>query len=118
MYNFRQTESMSCPIKTSTFAELNIVVLRRYIAATHATHVQVWKTPSTLVREFAPFVLHRVYTGHYDDALSLTWSPDSQYALVRCCTTTKLTSNLSQMFLVYIQRLDSTPVYPAPRRRV
>lgn len=49
----------------------------RYIAATHASHIQVWQTPSHLVREFAPFNLHRVYTGHYDDALSICWSPDS-----------------------------------------
>ena len=50
----------------------------RYIAVTHGSHVQVWRTPNHLVREFAPFVLHRTYTGHHDDVLSIQWSPDSQ----------------------------------------
>lgn len=55
-----------------------LTVLRRYIAVTHGSHVQVWRTPNHLVREFAPFVLHRTYTGHHDDVLSVWWSPDSQ----------------------------------------
>ena len=55
----------------------------KYIAATHGSHIQVWQTPSHLVREFAPFNLHREYTGHYDDVLSITWSKDS-----RCFLTT------------------------------
>ncbi|PKI85088.1 U3 snoRNP protein [Malassezia vespertilionis] len=46
----------------------------RFLAVTHGTHVQVWRTPSVLVREFAPFVLHRTYTGHSDDVLSISWS--------------------------------------------
>ncbi|KAF4584923.1 hypothetical protein EYR40_001749 [Pleurotus pulmonarius] len=50
----------------------------KYIAVTHGPHVQVWRTPNHLVREFAPFVLHRTYTGHHDDVLSIRWSPDSQ----------------------------------------
>ncbi|KAG9220133.1 hypothetical protein CCMSSC00406_0007172 [Pleurotus cornucopiae] len=50
----------------------------KYIAVTHGSHVQVWRTPNHLVREFAPFVLHRTYTGHHDDVLSIQWSPDSQ----------------------------------------
>ncbi|KAF5314620.1 hypothetical protein D9611_007160 [Ephemerocybe angulata] len=50
----------------------------KYIALTHGSHVQVWCTPNHLVREFAPFVLHRTYTGHHDDVLSIEWSPDSQ----------------------------------------
>jgi hypothetical protein len=52
-------------------------VLHRHIAVTHGAHVQVWRTPNHLVREFAPFVLHRTYTGHHDDVLSIQWSPDS-----------------------------------------
>ncbi|KAH9976252.1 WD repeat protein [Lactifluus volemus] len=56
-----------------------------FIAVTHESHVQVWKTPNHLVREFAPFVLHRTYTGHHDQVISIEWSPDS------CCfiTTSK-----------------------------
>ncbi|KAM6503419.1 Quinonprotein alcohol dehydrogenase-like superfamily [Amanita muscaria] len=50
----------------------------KYIAVTHGAHVQVWKTPNHLVREFAPFILHRTYTGHHDDVLSIQWSPDSK----------------------------------------
>ncbi|CAA7264355.1 unnamed protein product [Cyclocybe aegerita] len=49
-----------------------------YIAVTHGAHVQVWRTPNHLVREFAPFNLHRTYTGHHDDVLSIQWSPDSK----------------------------------------
>ncbi|KAI0302427.1 WD repeat protein [Multifurca ochricompacta] len=49
-----------------------------FIAVTHGSHIQVWKTPNHLVREFAPFNLHRTYTGHHDDVLSIEWSPDSQ----------------------------------------
>ncbi|KAG6817113.1 hypothetical protein H0H87_012634 [Tephrocybe sp. NHM501043] len=50
----------------------------KYIAVTHDSHVQVWKTPNHLVREFAPFTLHRTYTGHHDEVLSIQWSPDSK----------------------------------------
>ena len=51
---------------------------RRYLAVTHGSHVQVWRTPSVLVREFAPFVLHRTYTGHHADVTGIEWSPDSK----------------------------------------
>lgn len=54
----------------------------KYIAVTHSSHVQVWKTPNHLVREFAPFVLHRTYTGHHDEVLSIEWAPDSKYVNV------------------------------------
>ncbi|KAF9530143.1 WD40-repeat-containing domain protein [Crepidotus variabilis] len=49
-----------------------------FIAVTHGAHIQVWNTPNHLVREFAPFNLHRTYTGHHDDVLSIEWSPDSK----------------------------------------
>ena len=48
---------------------------------THGAHIQVWKTPNHLVREFAPFNLHRTYTGHHDDVLGIQWSPDSKYVI-------------------------------------
>jgi periodic tryptophan protein 2 len=51
----------------------------RYIAMTRETRVQVWRTPNYLLREFAPFDLHRTYTGHHDEVLSVEWSPDSKY---------------------------------------
>ncbi|KAH8103094.1 WD40 repeat-like protein [Cristinia sonorae] len=50
----------------------------KYIAVTHDSHVQVWRTPNHLIREFAPFNLHRTYTGHHDEVLSIEWSPDSK----------------------------------------
>lgn len=53
----------------------------RYLAVTHGTQVQVWRTPSVLVREFAPFVLHRTYVGHFDDVLSITWSKNGRFFL-------------------------------------
>ena len=51
--------------------------MHRYIAVTHDAHVQVWRTPNHLAREFAPFTLHRTYTGHHDEVLSIQWSSDS-----------------------------------------
>ncbi|KAF9159335.1 hypothetical protein DFQ26_006631 [Actinomortierella ambigua] len=50
----------------------------KYFAVTHGKQVQLWKTPG-FHREFSPFVLHRTYTGHYDDVVSLSWSPDSKF---------------------------------------
>lgn len=50
-------------------------------------HIQVWHTPSTPDQnvdgelEFAPFILHRVYTGHYDTVQSIEWSSDSRFFL-------------------------------------
>ncbi|EJU02450.1 WD40 repeat-like protein [Dacryopinax primogenitus] len=52
-----------------------------YISVTHGSHVQLWRTPNHLLREFAPFELHREYTGHHDAVLSITWSADSKYFL-------------------------------------
>ncbi|KAI9847960.1 MAG: hypothetical protein M1837_001477 [Sclerophora amabilis] len=50
-------------------------------------HVEVWRTPSTPDSntngelEYAPFVRHRVYTGHYDAVQSIEWSSDSRFFL-------------------------------------
>ena len=50
-------------------------------------YVEVWHTPSTPDQnvdgelEFAPFVKHRVYAGHYDTVQSLEWSSDSRFFL-------------------------------------
>ena len=47
----------------------------------------MWHTPSTLDSnidgelEFAPFVRHRVYTGHYDTIESIRWSGDPRFFL-------------------------------------
>ena len=52
----------------------------RYIAVGQGPKTQVWVTPSTLAREFAPFTLHREYTGHGDEVVSITWSRTSRWA--------------------------------------
>ncbi|QOU19940.1 U3 snoRNP protein [Brettanomyces bruxellensis] len=44
--------------------------------------IQVWKTPDvTEDRQFAPFVRHRVYAGHYSEITSISWSRDSRFIL-------------------------------------
>ncbi|TIB05736.1 hypothetical protein E3P96_00955 [Wallemia ichthyophaga] len=51
----------------------------KFLAVTHGSHVQVWRAPSFLIREFAPMVLFRTYTGHFDSVTSITWSPCSRF---------------------------------------
>ncbi|EGG06958.1 uncharacterized protein MELLADRAFT_35901 [Melampsora larici-populina 98AG31] len=53
----------------------------KYILVTHGQHAQIWLTPSHQVKSFAPFHLHRTYTGHFDDVISVTWSACSSYFL-------------------------------------
>ncbi|RLN47576.1 hypothetical protein BBJ29_005926 [Phytophthora kernoviae] len=50
----------------------------QFIAVAVGNKVQLWRTPG-LVREFAPFVQHRVYGGHYADVVSVSWSNDSKF---------------------------------------
>ncbi|KAK6347120.1 hypothetical protein TWF696_007199 [Orbilia brochopaga] len=54
---------------------------RHFAVATGRT-VEVWRTPTVShEREFAPFVKHRVYTGHFDAITSIVWSSDSRFFL-------------------------------------
>ncbi|KAI9744190.1 MAG: hypothetical protein M1818_002342 [Claussenomyces sp. TS43310] len=59
----------------------------RHFAVGVGRHVEVWHTPSTPDAnaegelDFAPFVRHRVYTGHYDSVQSIEWSSDSRFFL-------------------------------------
>lgn len=54
----------------------------KYIAVCAGKHIQLWVTPTDLdERQFAPFVRHRVYTGHYSNVTSVEWSPDSRFFL-------------------------------------
>ncbi|EPX74363.1 U3 snoRNP-associated protein Utp1 [Schizosaccharomyces octosporus yFS286] len=54
----------------------------RYFAVALGKLIQVWRTPEAIdEREFAPFVLHREYTGHFDDVVSISWSADSRFFL-------------------------------------
>lgn len=49
--------------------------------------IQAWRTPSIPTGdangelEFAPFVLHREYGGHFDEVRHLSWSGDSRFFL-------------------------------------
>lgn len=49
----------------------------RYLAVTAGRKVEVWRTPG-VDRVFSAFVLHRVYTGHYDDVTCVSWDPTSK----------------------------------------
>lgn len=54
----------------------------RYFAVAAGREIQVWKTPDqTEEKQFAPFVRHRIYTGHYADVTTITWSDDSRFFL-------------------------------------
>lgn len=64
--------------KVSSQDALTIPNLHRFIAVTHGSHIQVWQTPNHLAREFAPFNLHRTYTGPHDDVLTIQWASDSK----------------------------------------
>ncbi|TAQ87241.1 hypothetical protein B7494_g4429 [Chlorociboria aeruginascens] len=50
-------------------------------------YIESWHTPSTPDAntdgelEFAPFIRHRVYTGHHDNIQNLQWSSDSRFFL-------------------------------------
>lgn len=51
-----------------------------YIAAAVDRFVQIWHTPDMAEdRQYAPFVRHRVYAGHYNDVVSVTWSADLRF---------------------------------------
>ena len=59
----------------------------RHLAVGIGRFVEVWRTPWTLdantevAREYAPFLRHRVYAGHYDQVQSIEWSGDSRFFL-------------------------------------
>ncbi|KAJ1339304.1 hypothetical protein BSLG_006071 [Batrachochytrium salamandrivorans] len=52
----------------------------RFLAVTHENQIHIWKAPGFTL-EFAPFVLHRVITGHYDLVTALSWSADSRFII-------------------------------------
>lgn len=52
------------------------------IAVASGNKLQLWNTPSKLdERQFAPFVRHRVYTGHYASITHVSFSKDSRFVL-------------------------------------
>ncbi|KAJ1730384.1 U3 snoRNP protein, partial [Coemansia biformis] len=52
----------------------------RYFVVGLGRSIQVWRSPG-YTREFAPFELHRSFSGHYDDITHISWSPDSRFFL-------------------------------------
>jgi len=64
-------------------SEVNAVAFSpcgKYLAVAIGRFIQVWKTPDfTEDRQFAPFVRHRIYLGHFDDVLNISWSQDSRF---------------------------------------
>lgn len=60
------------PLRAASFSNNG-----RYIAVSHGSQVQVWRIPQGAAKQFNPFELHRVYTGHHDDVLCIQWSQDS-----------------------------------------
>ncbi|EXJ93997.1 hypothetical protein A1O1_02390 [Capronia coronata CBS 617.96] len=59
----------------------------RYFVVGLGRKIQAWRTPSTPSSdangelEFAPFILHREYAGHFDEVRHLSWSGDSRFFL-------------------------------------
>lgn len=70
------------PVSALTFSPSG-----RYFAVGVGRHVEVWHTPSTPDSnsegelEFAPFVKHRTYAGHFDTVQNVEWSGDSRFFL-------------------------------------
>lgn len=52
-----------------------------HFAVAAGRNIQIWKTPDSGEKQFAPFVRHRIYTGHYADVTAIEWSPDSRFFL-------------------------------------
>lgn len=51
-----------------------------HFAVATGRKTEVWRTPSYAEeREFAPFVKHREYTGHFDAVNHIQWSSDSKF---------------------------------------
>lgn len=65
--------SFGLPVRAAAFSPD-----ARFLAVSHGSQIKVWRTPNTLTREFSPFVLHRTYTGHHDDVLSICWNKDGR----------------------------------------
>ncbi|XP_020631360.1 periodic tryptophan protein 2 homolog [Orbicella faveolata] len=53
----------------------------KFIAVTHGKQIKVWHAPD-YSKEFAPFTVHRTYTGLFDDTVCIDWSADSRFFVV------------------------------------
>ncbi|KAI9676405.1 MAG: hypothetical protein M1817_000562 [Caeruleum heppii] len=74
--------SFRSPVSSLAFAPSG-----RHFAVGVGRQIEVWRTPATPETtgegdlEFAPFIRHRVYVGHYDNINSIEWSSDSRFFL-------------------------------------
>ena len=74
--------SFKAPISALAFSPSG-----RHFAVGIGRLIEVWHTPLTPDGntedglEFAPFVRHRVYAGHYDTVQDIEWSGDSRFFL-------------------------------------
>jgi periodic tryptophan protein 2 len=71
----------------SSVSAVNFSPSGRHFAAGLGRQIEVWHTPSTPDSnasgelDFAPFVKHREYSGHYDAVRHIEWSSDSRFFL-------------------------------------
>src|SRR5436190_23721080 len=72
--------------KSSIFS-LSFAPSGRHFVVGIGRRIQIWRTPATPgdhgngELEFAPFVLHREYAGHFDIVQNIHWSSDSRFFL-------------------------------------
>lgn len=73
----------------------------KFFAVALKKQVQLWKAPG-FTMEFSPFVLHHTYTGHFDDIVTVQWSPDSEYFITGSLDMTAriYTTNTVQNYVV------------------
>lgn len=65
-----------------TVSDLKFSPDGKYFAVAAGRHIQVWRTPEQRDdKQFAPFIRHRVYAGHFADVTSISWSDDSRFFL-------------------------------------
>jgi len=82
-------------------------------------HIQVWRMPNHLLREFGPFTLHRTYTRHHDDVLSIQWFPDSTYVFaVGSFRYRMIILIATQMLHHHVEGHDGSFLYLGPSRRI
>ena len=73
---------MVYPLVKCSELEINVIFIPfvlclRFIAVTHGKQIKVWHAPD-YSKEFAPFTVHRTYTGLFDDTVCIDWSADSR----------------------------------------